>query len=421
MANGKAAIELVSGLVRALRAGRRKARGQLLLAFVIAGSCGLFLAVNHQSCAASLASRSEFVTTDGTHFVLGDKRFDVAGVNNHYLTFGSHEEVTRVLDDAVIMGANVVRTFIQPVIGSLNGRVPTIWDRNSKASSSDLGVHGAYVLFWDDKSGHMGINDGPDGLTRLDWLIAEAEKRHLKLIISFLDYWGYTGGIQQMQAWYGGADKHSFFFSDPRSLADYRRFVSHVIGRSNSITGQVYRDDPTIFAWELANEPDIRPKDLMLRWIADMSAYVKSIDGNHLVTSGRANQGVGLSDIDVASLDFVTWHGYPKYLGVTPEAFNQKIVEYCQVAESHGKPVLLEEFGLARSAGDQAAIYHQWLTTIASNSNCAGWLIWRLVSTQDDGKYPDDEDDQFDIRNDSGPAWNVLRDAASAAGRVSRQ
>lgn len=45
----------------------------------------------------------------------------MAGVNNHYLTFGSSAEVTRVLDDATAMGANVVRTFLQPVIGSLDG------------------------------------------------------------------------------------------------------------------------------------------------------------------------------------------------------------------------------------------------------------------------------------------------------------
>lgn len=64
-------------------------------------------------------------------FLLDGKPFRVAGVNNHYLTFGSSGEVTRVLDDATAMGANVVRTFLQPVIGSLDGRVPTIW--NSKA------------------------------------------------------------------------------------------------------------------------------------------------------------------------------------------------------------------------------------------------------------------------------------------------
>ena len=97
------------------------------------------------------ATASAFVRTDGTQFTMDGKPFFVTGVNNHYLTFGSQHEVLRVLDDAVAMGANTVRTFLQPVIGSLDGSVPTIWNRNSKADASDLGVKGTYLLYWDPK------------------------------------------------------------------------------------------------------------------------------------------------------------------------------------------------------------------------------------------------------------------------------
>ncbi len=417
-----ASILLTAGSLQSLM--RKPGCRRKVLSIFLVGAClmsGLFgfgSGVAGTVGAASMTSPDEFVRTEGTHFVLKGKRFNVAGVNNHYLTFGSRVEVTRVLDDAAAMGANVIRIFIQPVIGSLDKHsIHTIWDRHKKTNSNDLGVHGTYILFWNDKAGQMGINDGPDGLQKLDWLLAEADKRHLKLIIAFLDFWDYTGGIQQMRAWYGSTDKNTFFFSDSRSLADYRRFVTHVVTRTNVITGRLYRDDSAIFAWELTNEADIKPHDLMRRWIADMSTYVKSIDKNHLVASGLANQGVGLSDIDITSLDFATWHGYPKYLGITPDAFTQKLNDYCAVAEKHGKPVLLEEFGLASSAGDQAAVYESWLETMASNPNCAGWLIWRLVSKQDDGRYPTDEYDQFDVHNDSGATWNVLRNAAVAATR----
>ncbi|MFW8586377.1 hypothetical protein ACOJBM_20440 [Rhizobium beringeri] len=92
-------------------------------------------------------------------FLLDGKPFRVAGVNNHYLTFGSSGEVTRVLDDATAMGANVVRTFLQPVIGSLDGRVPTIW--NSKK-------HGRFQQ--SGNQGHLydefGSDNQPDGSQR---------------------------------------------------------------------------------------------------------------------------------------------------------------------------------------------------------------------------------------------------------------
>ena len=77
--------------------------------------------------------KAEFVGASGTHFTLQGKPYFVAGVNNHYLTYGKPSEVIGVLDDAVAMKAKVIRTFLQPVIGSLDGvTVPTIWDWKSK-------------------------------------------------------------------------------------------------------------------------------------------------------------------------------------------------------------------------------------------------------------------------------------------------
>jgi hypothetical protein len=49
------------------------------------------------------------------------------------------------------------------------------------------------------------------------------------------------------------------------------------------------------------------------------------------------------------------------------------------------KPVLLEEFGYARSNPDAAEVYATWLDTLTRDPNCAGWIVWRLVSRQDSG------------------------------------
>ena len=356
-----------------------------------------------------------FIRTSGTRFMLDGKPFYVVGVNNHYLTFGSVAEVTRVLDDAVAMNANVVRTFIQPVIGSLDGTtVPTIWNWKSDWDASDLGVKGTYMLYWDTARDRMGINYGPDGLQRLDFLVAEARKRNLRLIIAFLDFWAYTGGAQQMRAWYGSKNENTFFFADPRTKRDYLLWVREVLTRTNSITGIRYKDDTTIFAWELMNEPNIRPEPLYRSWIEEMAGYVKSIDPNHLVSSGHANVKNKLSDLSIPTLDFGTWHGYPLYYKLTPEQFDRLITEFCEIGRKHQKPVLLEEFGFARSNRDQAAVYRTWLKTMHDNPDCAGWVIWRLVSLQDSGRFPEDRHDQFDIRNDGSEVWNVVTDAAKS-------
>jgi len=366
--------------------------------------------------AAKPAVASAFVKAEGTQFVLDGKPFYVTGVNNHYLAWGSHAEVTRVLDDAVAMGANVVRTFIDGVIGSPDGTIaPTMWKyHNDAASSYNLNIHGHYYLYWDPSTHGMAIN--ASSMRKIDFLIAEAAKRHLKLILTFLDFWSFTGGSYQVSSWYHlpthqGAPydtDNPAFFTDPHVLADYQKWVKFVVERINPLTKIAYRDDPTIFAWELMNEAQA-PVALHREWEARMAAYVKSIDPNHLVTAGDDHP-----IFDAPGIDFVTWHGYPKYLAITPDQFNDEISRRCQMAPRYQKPVVLEEFGYARSNSnpDQAQAYKKWLHTMAADPNCAGWLVWRLVGPEEDGRYPADTYDQFDVHRDGGATWQVLSNAA---------
>jgi mannan endo-1,4-beta-mannosidase len=363
---------------------------------------------------AARANADSFVTTRGTQFVLDGQPFYVTGVNNHYLSWGTDVEVARVLDDAVAMGANVVRTFLQPVVGAPDGSSSrTIW-HSLRPMSSDLNTHGRYLLYWDSAKQAMAIH--VQDMAQIDCLIAEAGKRHLKLILAFMDFWAYTGGAYQMSSWYDlpthqGAPydtTNPAFFTDTRVLADYQRWVKFVVERINPLTEIAYRDDPTIFAWELMNEAHA-PIDLHRQWEIQMTAYVKSLDRNHLVGAGD-----DYPIFDAPGVDFVTWHGYPKYLGITPAQFDDKIISTCRMALRSDRPVLLEEFGYALSNRnpDQAAAYSGWLDTIRNDPNCSGWIVWRLVSRQENGEYPVDTYDQFDVHNDGGPTWMALSKAA---------
>ena len=375
----------------------------------------LILAVAYFGAGIADSAAAQFIGTAGTYFTIGGRPYFVAGVNNHYLTSGTTAEVTGVLDAAVAMGANVVRTYLQPIIGSLDGSKATVWDWKSGADSSDLGVHGTYLLYWDSDAGRMAINGGPNGLGKIDFLIAEAAKRRLRLIIAFCDFWSYTGGAQQMRAWYGSTDKNGFFFSDPRIKADYRKWIASLLQRVNPLTGKSYKNDPTIMAWELMNEPNAEPEAVRLAWYAEMSAYVKSQDPNHLVGTGHANVLDQIPELAITSIDFGTWHGYPLYRKLTVTQFNDLIPRYCGLAAARRKPVLLEEFGYARSNPDQADAYAMWLDRLSRDPNCAGWLVWRLVSRQASGRFPKDDYDQFDIHQDGGRIWQVVKAGATAA------
>jgi mannan endo-1,4-beta-mannosidase len=124
-------------------------------------------------------------------------------------------------------------------------------------------------------------------------------------------------------------------------------------------------------AWELMNEGNAQPLAVRRAWVAEMSSYIKSLDHNHLVASGNANDKTLdlVFDLSVSSIDFGTWHGYPKYFGINTDQFNDLIPRYCEVAATYHKPVLLEEFGYARSHANQVAVYAKWLDTVTKDRN----------------------------------------------------
>jgi hypothetical protein len=48
---------------------------------------------------------------------------------------------------------------------------------------------------------------------------------------------------------------HDEFYSNETIRGWYKDWISHVLTRVNPLTGVAYRDDPTVMAWELGNEP----------------------------------------------------------------------------------------------------------------------------------------------------------------------
>jgi mannan endo-1,4-beta-mannosidase len=360
----------------------------------------------------------------GTQFMLDGHPFYITGANTHYLAWGTDKEVDHVLDDAVSMNFNVIRTFISVTRGSLDGRVPTIWEWDRADDSSNLGMNGVYFVYWDAGANRIAFNDGANGLQRIDHLIVKAKQRNLRLLFSLMDFYDYTGGAQQMRAWYGSRDRYTFFFQDARTRADYKAWVHHLLTRVNPLTGVAYKDEPAIFGWDLMNEPQFSSVALADSWIREMSAYVKSIDNNHLVGSGSEGFFGGksgsqpLSQTNIETIDFGTWHVYPVHHRVSPDQVVGLIRAHCEVARQAQKPVLMEEFAYGTQHADQAAVYKAWLDTVRDTPDCAGWLVWRLVGRMESGAYPRDHAERFNILNDNSSTAQVLREAARLGRRA---
>ena len=299
------------------------------------------------------------------------------------------------------MNFTVVRTILHSVIGSLDDTtVPSIWNWRSTADSSNLGMHGTYLAYWDADRDTWAFNDsGVNGLGRFDYVIWKAERLGLKLDVALLDFWQWVGGVQQVCRWFlpdydpsGDARRYSFFYSDARTKEFYRSWVRHVLTRRNALTGRRYKDEPAIMCWDLMNEPEIdntrsdaAGNPLAESWIAEMSAYVKSIDARHLVCSGgegfydRDSVIDPASELAIPSIDFGTWHTYPDYHGLSPAQVVELVHRHAETANAADKPVLLQEFSYSHLHDDQPEAFQSWVDAIHDDPDAAGWLFWRLV------------------------------------------
>jgi mannan endo-1,4-beta-mannosidase len=407
---------------------------------------GFGLAACRARPTARVRHSSSFVTTQGTGFVFNGRPFPIAGANVHYLGWGSRAEVDDVLSRAQAMGLNVIRSFIGCQIGSLDGHSRrTVWDRFSRADSSNLGVHGVHVAHWDSARGTWGWNDSTvDGLGRLDYVIARAGQLGLKLHLVLLDFWHYAGGAQQVAAWLlphydpeKDPRRSRAFFVDARARAFYRSWATHVLGRVNTLTGVRYADDPVILAWDLMNEPQIDntvvgPGGLPLAqaWLTEMASHARSVDANHLITCGMEGFYDRVDVIEpeavlaIPNIDFGCWHLYPDLYGVALPEVPALIERHESTAGAAGKPVLLQEFGYSDRHPDQPDAYRSWLGALASGGNGAGWLFWRLVGKVRRGPtrdFPAAEDDALTgYPPDTGGGFDIIADRSSATARVSR-
>ena len=323
-----------------------------------------------------------FVKRDGPRLDVGGEPYRIDGTNTYYLMVYAADpdlrrHVDEVLDAAVEMGLNAIRTWafndgpeewnaLQPVPGEFDERV----------------------------------------LRGLDYVVEQAGERGLRLILPFVNYWPDYGGMDQYVAWSPTARRRDDFYSDDWCRAAYREQVRTIVERVNTWTGVAYCDDPTILAWELANEPR-SPSDptgfTLHRWIEEMAGFVKGLDPNHLVSVGmegffgrwtggwnppRWPGGQGTDFVwhhEPADVDLATFHLYPDHWWMHPADGIRWIRDHLRAADELGKPVLLEEFGKRGAPQVRERCFRAWDDALGEREPAAGSMFWALYH----GAYPD--------------------------------
>ncbi len=316
-----------------------------------------------------------FVKVEGRHFILDGRPWYVCGSNLWY-------------------GANL------GMPGNPAGRARLLreLDRLQRLGINNLRVLGASEACAVAGTVRPAIQEAPgvyneDVLAGLDFLIREAGRRDIKLVLFLNKFWDWSGGIPQYLSWatgrpavgLGGPWKEwnrlqTTFYTNAKAQAMYRAYIAMIVNRTNTLTGRRYRDDPTIMAWELANEPRPGERDednetvfrTFLAWVDATSAYIHSLDPNHLVTTGSEGY-MGCLNTDenvrevhaVRTIDYLCFHLWPKNwswfkadrfaetIGPTLEKSGDYVRRHLAIGDELNKPAVCEEFGLDRDGGPE--------------------------------------------------------------------
>lgn len=312
-------------------------------------------------------AQSDFVKIHDGHFYIGEKKYCFVGANYWYggilaNTKDGKKRVCKELNFLVHQGITNLR-----ILGGGEGEGTIIaMKRVYPALQPRPGVFDSTVL------------------VGLDFLLSEMGKRNMKAVIYLSNNWEWSGGFYQYLNWCGVVsdsllkskwdwdvicDYVSKFYSCNSCINLYDQQVKYILSRVNIITHKRYIDDPAIMAWQLANEPrPMRPAAIpaFIKWAQSTAAFIKSIDPNHLVTTGSEGE-MGSENLNVFSvihadknIDYATIHIWPKnwqwfkdtsimssWSNIESKT-NDYIQKHEKVAAKIQKPLVIEEFGLPR-------------------------------------------------------------------------
>lgn len=362
----------------------------------------LFISIVFLSCKQSSIP---FVTADGDHFIRNGKPYYYVGVNMWYAPIlasvgegGNRERLHRELDFLQSIGVNNLR-----ILAGADGECG-VKSRVEPTLQIAAGVYNDTLL---------------DGL---DYLLSEMRKRNMLAVLYLNNAWEWSGGYSVYLQWAGrgvppvpaidgwGAYMQyvSQFVMCDSAQKLFAGHVDFILNRTNRYTGVKYADDPAIMAWQVGNEPrcfstDSVNKEAFAAWMASVAAQIKSIDKNHLVTSG--SEGKHGCEEDIAlfekihadkNMDYLEMHiwsynwgwinkeTYADSLRYACEQTLEYVNEHKAVAARLNKPLVLGEFGYPRdgikfsretptTARDK---YYEYVFGLVANKEFAGCNIW---------------------------------------------
>ena len=234
---------------------------------------------------------------------------------------------------------------------------------------------------WDPNTQNFVLNE--EYMQALDQALDVAREMGVRLILPLIDQWTWVGGIESMARWRGFAGEG--FWEEDVCLQDWEGVIRAVVGRRNTINGVLYRENPTILAWETGNE-----LDCPAAWTIRMARVIKEVDGGrHLVIDGH--HGVDPGVLDEEAIDIVSRHYYPSGGGsvvdsptlsstttsaLPPSSFSDALLSDLRSCQGK-KPFFVGEFGFA-SLSSTASFLSTLVAHAQAGQGVIGACLWSL-------------------------------------------
>ncbi|RRT37899.1 hypothetical protein B296_00057896, partial [Ensete ventricosum] len=273
-----------------------------------------------------------FVQRNGTRFVVDGRAFFVNGWNSYWLMDQSVEEssrqrVSEIFHTGKKMGMTVCRTWafndgayhaLQVSLGIFDERVFKLWQA-------------------------------------LDWVIVEARRHGIRLLLSLVNNLQHYGGKTQYVKWawddgFGLSSSNDSFFFDPSIRSYFKIYLKE--------------------------------------WIEEMTEFVKTIDKKHLLTIGLEGFYGSVSPEEKQNINPGKWL-VEADLDEKVEYISKWITSHIEDGEKTlNKPIMFTEFGLSRKSKNfeyshriifYKSIFNKIYESARQNGAGAGALIWQLL------------------------------------------
>ena len=143
--------------------------------------------------------------------------------------------------------------------------------------------------------GPLGVYDEAK-LQKLDHFLNSAYNARVYVMPSFIQAYSETLVPGNTEYPYYHPRSIEGIIKDPTLRQAFKNRIATLVNRQNTYNGRFYREDPTIMAWIVCDEPISAPFNYppggvpqitlgeLTDWFQETASYIKSIDSNHLVT-----------------------------------------------------------------------------------------------------------------------------------------